>query len=223
MPDSNEQFADAELSRLLASIDHRVPLVNVNDVIRRARTRSGRPDLLIAAAALLAVAGVAAASVPGTFLNRYAERLLARVTQAPATVAPAPAASDAASRGISFVPGAQVDVDFRAVQTSGALQVRWVDAGTVLLAQTGSNGEAHYALTPTGVVVDNEGSTASYSLVLPRTLSRAHVRIAGRVVLSKDGDTVSCAGARDDSGTCVIVIGAAQSPRPPLARGTPKK
>jgi hypothetical protein len=223
MPDTNEQFADAELSRLLASIDHRVPVVNVNYVISRAHRRSGRPHLLIAAAALLAVAGVAAASVPGTFLNRYAQRLLTRVTQAPATVAPAPAASDAASRGISFAPGAQVDVDFRASQASGALQVRWAEVGTVLLAQTGSEGEAHYALTPTGVVVDNEGSTASYSLVLPRTLPRARVRISGRVVLSKDGDTVSCAGARDDSGTCVIVIGTTESPRPPLARGTPKK
>ena len=223
MPDSNEQFADAELSRRLASIDHRVPLVNVNDVIRRARTRSGRPSLLIAATALLAVAGVAAASVPDTFLHRYAERLLARVTQAPATVASAPAASDAASRGISFAPGAQVNVDFRAVQASGALQVRWADVSTVLLAQTGSNGEAHYALTPNGVTVDNEGSTASYSLVLPRTLPRVQVRIAGRVVLSKDGDTVSCAGARDDSGTCVIVIDTAQPSRPPVARGTPKK
>jgi hypothetical protein len=214
MPESNEQFADAELSRLLASIDHRVPVVNVNDVIVRARRRSGRPDLLIAAAALLAVTGVAAASVPGTFLNRYAERLVARVTQAPATVAPAPAATDAAARGISFAPGAQVDVDFRAAQASGALQVRWAEVGTVLLAQTGSNGEAHYALTPTGVVVDNEGSVASYSLVLPRTLPRARVRIAGRVVLSKDGDTVSCAGARDDSGTCVIEFGTAKPARP---------
>ncbi len=223
MPDSNEQFADAELSRLLASSDHRVPLVSVNDVIRRARTRSGRPSLLIAAMALLTVAGVATASVPGTILHRYAQRLLARVTQAPAKVESAPAASDAASRGISFAPGAQVDVDFRAAQASGALQVRWADVSTVLLAQTGSNGEAHYALTPDGVTVDNEGSTASYSLVLPRTLPRAHVRIAGRVVFAKDGDAVSCAGARDDSGTCVIVIGAAQSSPAPVARGTPKK
>jgi hypothetical protein len=223
MPDSNEQFADAELSRLLASIDHRVPLANVNDVIKRARARTARPSLLIAATALLAVAGVAAASVPDTILHRYAQRLFARVTQAPAAVAPAPAAVDAASRGISFAPGAEVDVDFRAVQGSGALQVRWADVGTVLLAQTGSNGEAHYALTPNGVTVDNEGSTASYSLVLPRTLPRARVRIAGRVVLSKDGETVSCAGARDDSGTCVIEIGAAQSSRAPVAQGTPKK
>lgn len=223
MPDSNEQFADAELSRLLASIDHRVPLANVNDVIRRARTRTGRPSLLIAAMALLAVAGVAAASVPDTILHRYAQRLFARVTQAPATVASAPAASDAASRGISFEAGAQVDVDFRAAQASGALQVRWADVSTVLLAQTGSNGEAHYALTPDGVTVDNAGSTASYSLVLPRALPRARVRIAGRVVLSKDGDTVTCAGARDDSGTCVIAIDAAQSSRVPVARGTPKE
>ncbi len=223
MPETNEQFADAEFSRLLASIDHRVPVVNVNDVIRRARLRPSRSNVLVAAAALLFMASVAAASVPGTVLHRYAQRILVRATQAPVAVTPVPAATDAASRGISFAPGSQVDVDFRAAQAAGSLQVRWADVSTVLLAQTGANGEAHYALTPDGVIVDNDGSTASYSLVLPTTLPRARVRIAGRVVLSKDGATVSCAGSRDKSGTCEIVIGDVRSSKSPLASGVHKK
>lgn len=209
MPDTDEQFADDVLSTMLASIDHPAPLLAANDVIRRARMRSGRRSILMAAAAVIALASVAAAAVPGSFFYRYLQRMSAHRSASPAVPGRTdPTVNDAASRGIAFAPGPQLDVDFRAEQTSGALQVRWSDVPTVYLTQTGSSGDAHYSLTPGGVIVDNGGSTASYSLVLPRTLPRAHVRIAGRMVLSKDGETVSCAGARDDSGNCVIVIGA---------------
>jgi hypothetical protein len=208
MPDPDEQFANDELSRMLASIDHPAPMLRAHDVIMRARTRSGRRSVLLAAAAVIVVAGVAAAAVPNSFLHRYLERLTAHRSASPTAVgATAPTANDAASRGIAFAPGAQLDVDFRAEQSSGALEVRWAETPLVHLSQTGSSGDAHYALTPEGVTVDNGGSTASYSLVLPRTLARAHVRVAGRMVLSKEGDTVSCVGVRADSGTCVIVIG----------------
>jgi hypothetical protein len=207
MSNPDEQFADDVLSGMLASIDHPTPLLRAHDVIRRARTRTKRRSVLLAAAAVLAVSGVAAAAVPNSFLHRYLERLSAHRSATPAAVAAAPTVSDAASRGIAFAPGAQLDVDFRAEQASGALEVRWAETPLVHLSQTGASGDAHYALTPGGVIVDNGGSTASYSLVLPRTLARAHVRVAGRVVLSKDGETVSCVGVRADSGTCVIVIG----------------
>jgi len=209
MPNPDEQFADDELSRMLASIDHPAPLLRVHDVIMRARTRSGRRSMLLAAAAVIAVASVATAAVPNSFLHRYLERLTSHRSAIPTSARTTPAtANDAASRGIAFAPGQQLDVDFRAEQVSGALEVRWADVPSVYLTQTGSSGDAHYALTPGGVIVDNVGSTASYSLVLPRTLPRAHVRVAGRMVLSKEGDNVSCAGVRADSGTCVIVIGA---------------
>ena len=222
MPDPDEQFADDELSRMLAAIDHPLPRLAASDVIMRARRRSGRRSVLMAAAAVVAAASVAAAAVPGSFVHRYLQLASARVSTTPAaTKTAASAAIDAASRGIAFAPGPQLDVDFRAEQTSGALQVRWADVPSVYLTQTGSTGDAHYALTPGGVIVDNGGSTASYSLVLPRTLARTRVRIAGRMVLSKDGGTVSCAGARDESGSCVIAIGAVQNSRPLVTRGKP--
>ncbi|MBK5188630.1 MAG: hypothetical protein JJD97_10300 [Gemmatimonadaceae bacterium] len=207
MPNPDERLADAELSRLLASIDHPMPRVSAAQVIMRARARSGRRSMLLAAAAVLAVASVATATVPGSFVRRYLHQLVGARSAAPSPAPAAQPASEAASRGIAFTPGAEVEIDFRALQATGVVAVRWADARTVLLTQSGSSGDAHYALTPTGVIVDNGGSAASYTLVLPRSLERARVRIAGGVVLAKEGDTVSCAGARDDVGSCEIAMG----------------
>lgn len=215
MNESQDQFDDEALSRMLASIDHPIPLLEVGSVMRRSRVRSGRRTALLAAAAVIMVASVATASVPGSFARRYLARWLDG-RSAPHALqtserARGDGASDARSRGIAFAPGPQVDIDFKAEQTSGALQVRWADVATVMLAQTGSEGEAHYALTPDGVIIDNAGSRASYSLVLPRTLAQARVRVAGKVVFSKEGQTVSCAGVREDTGSCVIEVGARQT------------
>jgi hypothetical protein len=213
MAERDEQFADEELSRMLASIDHAAPPLRANEIIARARARSARRSALLAAAAVLMVATVATATVPGSFVRRYLQGLFDRRAHVSvASQGSDAAAADAASRGIAFAPGAQVDVDFRAEQSSGALQVRWADVPTVMLAQTGASGEAHYALTPSGVIVNNGGSTASYTLVFPRTVTRARVRIAGRVVFSKDADSVSCTGVRVDTGSCVIEV-AAERPR----------
>jgi hypothetical protein len=207
MTGPDEHFSDAEFREMLTLLDHRVPRVDANDVILRARPARSWRSALLAASAVFAVATVAAATVPGSWMARLTER----VRQAPSAVqgTPAPtgaAASTAGSRGIAFVPGEEVDVQFRATQPSGAVQVRWANDSSVLLTQTGAEGDAHYSLTPTGVIVENEGSTASYSLVLPRTIAHARVRVAGREVLAKHADTISCGGSQDAKGVCTIVL-----------------
>jgi len=206
MSNPETHFSEEELRDLLASIDHPVPPVDVHEVIMRARARSGWRSALLAAAAVLVVATAAAATVRSSFVAHLLDRMRARPTAQSARTPSAVATGVAASRGIAFEPGMQVAVEFRAVQSSGELQVRWADASSVLLTQTGAEGDAHYALTPTGVIVDNARSAASYSLVLPRTVQRARVSIAGREVLAKSGDTISCSGARDDRGMCTIVL-----------------
>lgn len=206
MSEADEHFSDAELRELLASIDHPVPAIRANDVVMRARASSGWRSALIAATAVFAVASVAAASVHSSFVTHLLEQIRGTPSSAHAARASGEAAGAGLSRGIAFVPGDRVEVEFRAAQPSGALQVRWVDAGSVLLTQTGAEGEAHYALTPMGVIVDNGRSTASYSLVLPRTVARARVRVAGREVLAKDADTISCGGTRDSNDLCTIVL-----------------
>jgi hypothetical protein len=210
MSNPDTHFSEEELRDLLASIDHPVPPVDVHEVIMRARARSGWRSALLAAAAVLVVASAAAATVRSSFVAHLLDRMhTARSTAQSARTPSAVATGVAASRGIAFVPGMQVEVEFRAVQSSGELQVRWADASSVLLTQTGAEGDAHYALTPTGVIVDNARSAASYSLVLPRSVQRARVSIAGREVLAKNGETISCSGARDDRGICTIVLTAA--------------
>jgi len=209
MPNHDTQFSDEELRELLISIDHPVPAVDVNAVIMRARARSGWRSALLAAAAVLVVATAATATVRSSLAHLLERMHTARSTAQSTRTSGTAVNGAAASRGIAFVPGVQVDVEFRAVQPSGELQVRWADASSVLLTQTGAEGDAHYALTPTGVIVDNAGSAASYSLVLPRTVQRARVRIAGREVLAKSGETISCSGARDEKGICTIVLTAA--------------
>jgi hypothetical protein len=207
MPEPEEQFPDDVMSRMLSSIDHPVPALRANDVIKRARVRSGRRTALLAAAGVLLAASVATAAVPGSYLRSYLHRLLAGRASAPIARQSADAsAGDAAARGIAFAPGPQVDVDFKAEQASGALKVHWADVSSVTLSQTGSSGDAHYGLTPGGVIVDNGGSTSSYVLLLPRALARARVRIAGREVFSKVADSVSCAGARVEADSCVIDV-----------------
>jgi hypothetical protein len=205
----HEQFEEAELSRMLAWIDHPVASLRASEIIGRERARSGRRSVLLAAAALILVASVATATVPGWVVQGYLNRFFDGRPSAPAPPqAESAAAADAASRGIAFAAEAQVDVDFRAEQSSGALQIRWADVPSVMLSQTGSSGDAHYSLTPGGVIVSNGGSTASYTLVIPRAVTRARVRIAGRVVFAKEADSVSCTGIRVDTGSCVIEVAA---------------
>jgi hypothetical protein len=221
MPNPDE-IADAELSRLLALIDHPMPRVSAGDVIARARAPRARRSVLMAAAAVIAMASVAAATVPGAPVLRYLQRLhAARSPAPPARVATDSPSSDAASRGIAFTPGATVEVEFRAAQAAGAVQVRWADVPTVRLTQSGSTGDAHYALTTNGVIVDNAGSLASYTLVLPRTVADARVRIGDRVVMAKRGDSVSCTGMREKSGACVIAMDGGRNRRAPGAGERP--
>ncbi len=208
MSNPEHSFSDAEMRVLLSSIDHRVPAIRANNVIARARRRAGWHVALIAASALLAVASVSTAAVRSGFVTRLVDGIRGARHEAPARLKETSTADVNASRGVAFVAGAQVDVDFRAPQTAGAVQVRWVDSGSVLLTQTGAMGEAHYALTPTGVIVNNERSTASYTLVLPRSASRVRVRIAGREVAAKSGDVIACAGVRDAKDSCSVTLAA---------------
>lgn len=204
---------------MLATIDRAAPPLRASEVIARARVRSGRRSALLAAAAVIMVASVATATVPGSIVRRYLQGIFGDHTM---VVTPSRAgdatAADAASRGIAFAPGAEVSVDFSAGQSSGTLEVRSGNVSSVTLAQSGASGEAHYALTPTGVIIRNEGSTASYALVLPRTVVNTRVRIAGRVVFSRHGDRVSCTGIRVEAKGCVIKVAAERSP---AAHGTP--
>lgn len=198
-------------SALLAAIDHRRPSVSVDAVIARARMSTGvqwRP-LVAAGVAVIMLASAATAAVPGTALHRYLARVFA-VSPAPlprrAPTAPvaAPATRHLGASGIAFVPASTVEVVFRDGQTAGAIRITLRDSQFVRLEHYGGN--AGYALTATGVVVENAGSRASYVLMLPRAGRHVVVRVGNRIVFARTNDHIATAAARDSSGSYVLAF-----------------
>ncbi len=112
--------------------------------------------------------------------------------------------------GVAFRAGSEVVVSLRAAQPEGALHVSLVPGTMVRLTQRG--GPAAYALTASGVVVENAGSTASFDLELPITVARAEVRVAGQLVFRKLGTTIVPDGPRDRDGGYTISL-ASQFPK----------
>lgn len=206
------QFGDAELSAMLRTIDHRPPSVSADAVMSRVRRARMRHSALIAACALVSMATIATAAVPGTALNGFVRGLLGVSARheggsgQPSQVGAASPAASAAARGVGFVPGERANIVFRAAQEAGELSVRVGDVASVRITQTTAGGEARFDLTPDGVVVGNEGSTASYELVLPTSLARATVRVGSRAVVSKDRSELTCEGKSVREESCEVPL-----------------
>lgn len=209
MENPEQQFSDAELTALLRSIDHRPPRVEADALMHRVRRRRTMRSALLAACALASVATIATAASPGSALNRIVRDLMGltspSVTRSARPSAKFPPGSRAeAPRGIAFVPGERANIVFRGGQASGELHVDVDDVTSVQLTQTSEGGETRLELTPDGVVVGNEGTTASYSLVLPRTLARATVRVGGRAVVTLSPVGLSCGGRHEAALACTV-------------------
>jgi hypothetical protein len=126
------------------------------------------------------------------------------VSAHPAPAVPTQASEAVAARGLAFVPGEEAIIVFRAAQSSGEVRVRLADVPTVRITQTTERADASFDLTTTGVEVGNEGSTASYEVVIPTTLARVTVRVAGRAIVTKEGAALSCGGRRISGVRCVV-------------------
>jgi hypothetical protein len=202
---------EGDFAQLFALLDHPVPRVDAIEIITRVRRHRARRSALLAAAALLCAATVATAAVPGTGLNDIVRSLLGGTSTA--TVRPPRGSSEqvqlpavpAPPLGIAFVPGDRATITFRADQSSGELYVRVDTTSSIRITATGGH-VARYDLTPSGVEIDNVGSTASYELVLPATLAHATVRVSERLIASRERGKLEC-GERPARGNgCVVVL-----------------
>jgi hypothetical protein len=193
--------------RLLERIDHPAPPVSVDALIARARQRRPRWRVPIAAGIAAAlIAGAAAAAVPGSPVRRYVERVLTAMHPG----APRGTAGEVrvpernVASGIAFVPTQSVEVTFREVQGVGAIRITLGDSPT--LRVTHAEGTAGYALTDSGIVVDNAHSSASYQITIPRGAALVRVRAGNRVVFAKEGSRIRAAVTPDSSGAYVIAF-----------------
>jgi hypothetical protein len=205
MQDSRLPLTDDDLSTLLRSIDRLPPTVNIDHIIARARQRHSRRNILIAAAAILATATAAAATVPGFVMHRFGHPVEVRREPHSRSSTQLPVVAGSA-RGIAFAPVRAVQIAFATQQTTGIVSIRSTDDSSLRITQTSSSREAQFGLTPDGVSVDNSGSTSSYEISIPASLHDAEVRIAQRIVYIKNGAHRLCTGSDDPARNCTIAM-----------------
>jgi hypothetical protein len=90
------------------------------------------------------------------------------------------------------------------VQSAGAIRITLGDSRTLRVMHTG--GAAGYALTDSGVAVDNAHSSASYQITVPRGTPLVRVRAGDRVVFAKEGARITAAVPPDSSGAYAIAF-----------------
>jgi hypothetical protein len=173
---------DREIAGALAVLDRPSAAVNADAIVRRARRGRGRWRLAVAGSALLAA--TAAAAMPGSPVRRWLFEESDRPVAAPEVVAPVIAEEQsAAERGVAMVPGDSADVVFDARQESGEIAIRIVAGRELRVRAIG--GSAGFVVRPGGVRVRNDGSRASYELLVPAALGRMRVTVAGRELFAR--------------------------------------
>jgi hypothetical protein len=171
-------------------------------VMRRARLRSLMRPGVIAAAALVLAVGVASAMVGGSRVRALAARVWSAVTGA-ARGTPSPEPPPPGQGGIAFVPTAQAEIAFETRQDQGVLRVAMADTTEISIRVSGP---VAYRVGAGGVVLHNQGSSASYDVVVPRDAPHVRIVIAGRVVLEKLGPRITTGVASDRTGRFVISV-----------------
>lgn len=204
--DDSSQMTDDELSTLLRANDHVAPVLRAERVMALSRRRQMRRTVLIAAATVVLAASVATAAVPGFSVQTLVRRALARgdPDQSSRVHPQAQSADAAAARGIAFVPERQTLITFAAEQALGSLRVRLTNQASLKITQTSSDRDALFTLTPDGVSVSNDASTANYEILVPVTVSRARIQVAGKTIYNKVGSRLSCDGTLDLERSCLI-------------------
>jgi hypothetical protein len=193
---------DRAIGELLSSLDHPVPRVAAEDVVRRAG-RGWRHRYAVAASiVLLAAAGAAVAAVPGSPVRAWLAGLLEGPPRAPVEEppeAPLPQGQPAGiAAGISLVPTERFELVFASGQESGVLRITLSDEAELAVRASGT--PPAYSVGPEQVRVENAGATADYEILIPRSASSVRIRVGDTVVFTKQGAAVTAAAAPDAEG-----------------------
>ena len=187
------EFGLDETARLLESLDRPAPPTSVDDVIRLAERRSvpvraGGRNLLRAAslAGLLIAGAVVAAVVPGPV-----REAVERIVRGPTEEHPTPAAAPDPWReeaGVALVPGDALEITFEAGQAEGSVEL--VEAGGDTARVEVRSDSVGFVVGDGAVLIENQGSRASYRVAIPAGLPRVRILIGPRIVYEAAGGRV---------------------------------
>lgn len=196
-----------EVTARLDLLASRPPLRSAEAIRQRARPRRLR-RLLAAASILLALATAAGATIHSGVLHRLlggsagAERAATPPSQV------VPSAQAASPTGIALSPHGALEVRFDGRQKEGTIRIVVADRPTVSIVASAS---VPYTVERARVTVSNRDASASYTITLPRTLSRVIVSVGQETVFSRKGGSIVTASTADTRGEYVIPLARAAS------------
>jgi hypothetical protein len=195
---------EERLGALLGQADHPAPVAQAQMRFRARRAAAGqqrfggeaRRALLRAAMLVLGLAGVAAASVPGSPVRAWIEETVLppeKAVQAPVAQPeaqpPAPAAAPVAEApaGVSIRPrGGAVRVVLTGAAPGLSVRARLVEGEHAEVFATGAARGARFRTSPGRIEIAGAGA-GEVTVGLPRGAREATVEVNGRVYVAKEG------------------------------------
>jgi hypothetical protein len=165
-----------------------------------------RRQLPRAAIILLAVAGVASATVPGGPLWRWLESLRHEQPAAVASTETVPTGGPAAAgfAGVSIDPAdGELTVVVERASRELRIRVRLADQPRMSVRGIGDAAAAQFSMGRGRVNVAEVGA-GELEVVIPRTANRATISVDGRRFLLKDGETVHVLVPADSAGAEIV-------------------
>lgn len=212
--------ASAELSAAIQSIDRPAPVDAAYREFVRHRPKSSRwgPELRHslqrAAILVLAVAGVASATIPGSPIRQWVGELLeGNTSEATGPIAAQPeaapvaiAASESSPTGVSVLPAnGQVTVALESPVPELEVRVRLSDREFAEVQVTGAAAAARFRTSPGRIEVAG-AEAGEIRIGLPRSARTAVVQINGKVFLYKEGDQLRLLTPAADSAGAEVVF-----------------
>lgn len=196
---------EGEVYALLRRVDHPPPLIHADAIAARARSfRVGR----LAAGVLLAVGLAGAAyATPGSPLPGWLDSLADWIGGAAAPGPRAPAevqGPEPAGAGIAVAPGRNLLILFRSSQADGQVQVTLTEGTDVVVRAP--LGAATFTTDVDRLVIDNEGSVATFEILIPRTAPRVEIRVLGDRIFLKEGARVTTRESLNSRGAYILPL-----------------
>ena len=195
-----------EVDALLHQVDHPPPRIDANTVATKARAQGFR--LRPWAAGILLMLGLAGAAyaAPGSPLPAWVKAVVERVSgRSESAAAPAPAqVPNPGFAGIAVTPGGELVLLFTSTQSEGQVQVSLTDGAEAVVRAV--NGAATFTADVDRLVIDNQGSSASFEIEIPRTAPRVEIRVGGVRVFLKEGSRITLNGSAERRGPYLLPL-----------------
>ncbi len=106
--------------------------------------------------------------------------------------------------GIAVVPGRELVIVFSSQQFEGQAQVSLTDGAEVVVRAP--IGAATFTSDMNRLVIDNQGSAATFDIQIPRTAPRVEIRVDGILVFLKEGARVTTSKSTEPRGPYVLPL-----------------